>query len=336
MTTPEPRNPETERDTSFQTVLDCYLSLILDVAEALIAVSPEIGAAFQEQLIRVRTRLAFEPNVATLEASRNNVHLALEAFAEKTHHYNKAVADDLNRTLALVANGEEARSDRNIGYVAHLVDFVDQMEKALRSGDLPRLATQAVELRGFAESIELDSRDAFARLRQEIDDVRHRLREAELRASLDPLTEVANRREFDRQIEARIEAQREFCVLLFDLNEFKTVNDRFGHLWGDAVLKQVGARLSGQVRLRDFVCRWGGDEFVVILDCGLDPALARSRQISQWLTGPYRVAVEGREVLVDVGVSVGVAEYVAGETPDQLFRRVDGSMYRDKKTPALE
>ena len=103
---------------------------------------------------------------------------------------------------------------------------------------------------------------------------------------------------------------------------------------GDEVLKQVGSRLGGQVRSRDLVCRWGGDEFVVLLDCDLERAVTRSRQIVQWLNGVYQVHVEGAEMLVDVAVSVGVAVYIAGETSEQLLARVDESLYQHKNAPA--
>ena len=132
------------------------------------------------------------------------------------------------------------------------------MESAVRSADLPRLAAQTSDLRDFAQSIELDSRDDFARLRQKMVEIQHRLHEVELLATLDPLTGVANRRDLDRELGARIAAGQEFCVLLFDLNGFKDINDRFGHLYGDEVLKQLGARLSSQVRAHDYVCRNSG------------------------------------------------------------------------------
>jgi diguanylate cyclase (GGDEF)-like protein len=266
----------------------------------------------------------------TLEAGRATLRQLLEDFCEKARHYNQALARDLNQTLAIVAETEDSRSVRNVHYVERLVDFVEQMEAAVRSADLTWLASQAGQLRGFAESIELDSRDAYLEMRQKMKEAQRRLREAELLASLDPLTGVHNRREFDRQLASRIESKRPFCVLLVDLDEFKAVNDRLGHLYGDELLKQMGARLSGQVRSRDFVCRWGGDEFVVILDCELAHAETRSRQISQWLNGPYRVSADGREIRVDLGVSVGFAQYQPAETPEQLFRRVDEQMYRQK------
>jgi diguanylate cyclase (GGDEF)-like protein len=317
-------------DASFQAALDCYLSAIEDIADTIQAVSPEIGAACREQLVRLRERLTLDANSETLEASRAMLRHLLEDFWEKAREYNQALARDVNQTLAIVAQTEDSRSVRSVHYVERLVDFVEQMETAVRSGDMAGLASQAGHLRRFAESIELDSRDAYVELRTKMKEVQLRLQEAELLATLDPLTGVSNRREFDRQLAARIESQRPFCVLLFDLDEFKAVNDQLGHLYGDQLLKQLGARLSGQVRTRDFVCRWGGDEFVAILDCELAHAETRARQISQWINGPYRVTADGREIRVDLGVSVGCAQYVPGETPEQLFLRVDESMYRQK------
>jgi len=324
-----------ERDSAFEAALDCYLASILDIADMITGVFPELGATCLEQLNRLRARLAFEANKKTLDESRDTLHQILETFSATARHYTQALEDELNRTLALVAQTEEARSARNVHHVGHLVDFVDQMDKAVQTGNLDQLREQTVELRGFAESIELDTRDAFVQMRDQMREFQHRLREAELLASRDALTGLANRREFNRQLAARIQAQREFCVLLFDLDALKCFNDQFGHLYGDEILKQLGARLSSQIRTRDFVCRWGGDEFAVILNCGLDPGVARSQQIAQWVNRPYSVSVDGREVLVEVHVSVGIAEHAPGETPEHLFQRVDESMYRQKNGQSL-
>ncbi len=287
-------------------------------------------------MLSLRARLSDDPTPAALKESRAELHEILQVFCEKARLQNEALARDLKQTLSMVTRTEDSSAGRNIQHVEKLVDFVDRLESAVRSGDLPRLAVQTAELRDFAQSIELDSRDDFARLRQKMTEIQHRLHEAELLATLDPLTGVANRRDLDRELAARIEAQQEFCVLLFDLNGFKEINDRFGHLYGDEVLKQLGARLSTQVRARDYVCRWGGDEFVAILACDLNVAESRSRQIAERLNGPYHVMGPGREIRVDVAVTVGLAQYCAGESPEQLFRRVDESMYRKKHSSFLD
>ncbi len=88
------------------------------------------------------------------------------------------------------------------------------------------------------------------------------------------------------------------------------------------------------MRARDYVCRWGGDEFVAILACDLPIAESRSRQIADRLNGHYHVVGPAGEIRVDVAVTVGLAQYCAGESPEQLFRRVDESMYRQKQSSA--
>lgn len=331
MTPPDARAvSDAGRETPLPAALDCYLASILEIADLIAAVFPDLGATCQEQLHRLRARLTFEANQKTLEESRDSLRQILGGFSVTARHYTEALEEELNQTLGLVAETEETRSTRNIHNVAHLVDFVDEMEKALQAGNFDRLREQTAELRVFAESIELDTRDAFAQVRDQMREFQHRLREAELLAARDPLTGIANRREFNRQLAARIESKGEFCVLLFDLDALKCFNDHYGHLYGDEILKQLGTRLSSQIRTRDFVCRWGGDEFAVILNCGLDPGVARSQQIAEWVNRPYNVMIEGQEVSVEVHVSVGIVEYAAGETPAQLFQRVDESMYRQK------
>ena len=87
-------------------------------------------------------------------------------------------------------------------------------------------------------------------------------------AATDPLTQLWNRREGERLVGVRIGGQSPFSLLVIDLNRFKLINDEYGHQCGDRVLEFVAARLSESIRPTDTVCRWGGDEFVVLLDCG--------------------------------------------------------------------
>lgn len=167
-------------------------------------------------------------------------------------------------------------------------------------------------------------------LHAELSELQSKLREERLLAYLDPLTGVANRRGFNRQLAARIADGRDFCILLFDLNTFSRVNYDHGHLCGDEILRQLGNRLTTHVRPRDFVCRWGGDEFVAILECPLSNAQARAEEIAQLLCSPYTVTVEGKEVDVSIGVSVGVVERMPHETAEQVLHRADEAMYRQK------
>jgi diguanylate cyclase (GGDEF)-like protein len=327
---PERPRIESKRDAFLEAALDCYLASILDIAETVASLCSDIGATCHDQLVRLRGRVAYDATVKTLEESRNALHSELMDFSGKAREYNNVLAGDVAKALALLAQNENAVAVRNEKYIERLARFVEQMEQVARSGDRALAAGQAVELRGFVESMEQDSRDANTLLREKLAEFQNKLREVEFLASIDPLTGVANRREFDRQLAARIAADRAFCVLLFDLNTFQRVNYDHGHLCGDEILKQLGTRLSTHVRPRDFVCRWGGDEFAAILECSLANAEARAQEIARLLCSPYKVVLEGQEIEVNIGVSVGVAERSAGETAEQVFHRADDAMYRQK------
>lgn len=203
-------------------------------------------------------------------------------------------------------------------------DALDDLRSRLAGDPSPAALGRSGEelhgiLRNFREEVRLQNETRARDLEQ-----------VELLASLDPLTAVANRRDLERELTARIAGGQEFCVLLFDVNGFKTINDRYGHLLGDQVLKQVAARLASQVRVRDYVCRWGGDEFLAILACDLAIAGSRSGQIAERLSGAYHIAAEGQEIRVGVTVTVGFVQYRAGESAEELFRRADDAMYRQK------
>ena len=122
--------------------------------------------------------------------------------------------------------------------------------------------------------------------------------------------------------------QASIAVMLLDLDDFKPVNDRYGHAAGDAVLREVAGRLRGCVRDTDTVARLGGDEFGVLLESPLpDSVPAVAERIVAAVRAPC--VVEGAHV--SVGVSVGVAtEYDGVRDVDQLLRAADTGMYTAK------
>ncbi len=150
----------------------------------------------------------------------------------------------------------------------------------------------------------------------------------------DQLTGVANRRRFYEEAQrVLVQAEREllpFSLLYLDLDDFKGVNDRYGHACGDALLKHVSARLQNLTREGDLLTRFGGDEFVVLLKgvpAGeVDAVAARYRAA---LEGPFTV---DEQPLRGVG-SLGTVSYPEqGRTIDELLRHADADMYREKES----
>jgi diguanylate cyclase (GGDEF)-like protein len=156
-----------------------------------------------------------------------------------------------------------------------------------------------------------------------------RFAEAREQAELDSLTGLLNRRLFyeflSREIARAQRYERFVSLIVIDLDDFKRINDRIGHLGGDAVLAEVAHRIRGVVRATDIACRVGGDEFAVILP-------ESSREDAELLADRIGVAIRAQKI-DKVGVlkiSAGVAELRQDDTAADLFKRADHALYRAK------
>ena len=148
----------------------------------------------------------------------------------------------------------------------------------------------------------------------------------------DSLTDLANRVLLNERLEqalGRFQGEQMVAVHHLDLDQFKAVNDTFGHPAGDKLLKIVADRLRGLVRETDTIARMGGDEFVIVQAPITEPADATSlaQQIIEWMSEPYDI--DGQQAVV--GASIGIAVSPGdGQTPDKLLRNADLALYRAK------
>jgi diguanylate cyclase (GGDEF)-like protein len=157
----------------------------------------------------------------------------------------------------------------------------------------------------------------------------NRFREARQQADLDALTGLHNRRFFHetlaRECARAHRYERQLSLVVFDLDDFKDVNDRIGHLAGDAVLAEAAERVRGVVRTSDIACRVGGDEFAVILpESSIGDADQLYRRIQNAISS--RPLGQGGKLFL----SAGVAELRAEDDPVSFFQRADEALYRAK------
>ena len=156
--------------------------------------------------------------------------------------------------------------------------------------------------------------------------------EVESAAAIDKLTNLPNRKAFDIGISVLLnDSQRHKTTLglmLLDLDHFKAINDTYGHLAGDYVLTETAETLRSTIRSEDFICRWGGEEFVIVVrDC--------DEQHLMLLAEKIRAAIEAADYTfkgtsIAVTTSLGVATRIGGEYIDHMIYRADKALYRAK------
>ena len=171
---------------------------------------------------------------------------------------------------------------------------------------------------------------ALVRSRRQLAQARDEARRNRRLADLDGLTGLHNRRYFHEQLAREVaRAQRygrALALVVFDLDDFKSINDRIGHLAGDAVLAETAERARGVVRSADIACRVGGDEFAVLLP-------EASGREAELLCRRLHRAVSSTAVAEagNVSVSAGIAELRADDDPNTFFERADQALYRAKE-----
>ena len=152
---------------------------------------------------------------------------------------------------------------------------------------------------------------------------------------LDDLTTAFNRRHLDNYLEEELERDRRygrtFSLLFFDLDRLKDVNDRYGHLAGSRVLREVASLIEGKLRKSDRIFRYGGDEFVVTLpETGAEGALRVAHRLRRAVRSHRFLGAEGRAVTLTA--SFGIATFPQdGSSQEEMIRVADQAMYRVKE-----
>ncbi len=154
-------------------------------------------------------------------------------------------------------------------------------------------------------------------------------------STLDPLTGLINRRVLMRRLTSEIAHLSErkassFSIMMFDLDRFKRINDNYGHIIGDKVLKNIAVILQAGLREHDIVARFGGEEFIAVLpNCNGEEAVAIAERIRASCYGTHLKSPNGDDI--QISTSVGVTEYEPGEAIDVTLNRVDELLYKAKE-----
>lgn len=317
-----------------QATMQSYRAALQGMADCGKQVFPQFGDDMRQSLIQLQKSLSSDVPPAVVLETQRQVDIQIREWGNRASDYLKEKTSEVKEIMTLMAKAAQTVSERDQKYVGQFEQLTTRLESIAGLEDLTiirqSLSQSASELKSKVDDMARDGRRAVEQLHDELRVYQARVEEAERLAFRDSLTGLDNRLYVEQQLAFRVKRAQPFCVILFDLNHFKQVNDSWGHLAGDELLKQFAHELKSFFRPTDTVGRWGGDEFIAVMDCGVNEATRHIENLPKWLFGDYKIAVGGAQKKVNVTASFGMAVWQSGETPLQVIGRADAAMYSQK------
>jgi diguanylate cyclase (GGDEF)-like protein/PAS domain S-box-containing protein len=307
-------DPSAVIPTRVQAALDVMAEgvLLLDQQERIVLAN----AAFAERLGRSPAKL-LGLKASDLDWRRPDSSQAVDAFpwAESIRESRTSVG----APLSIEADSDEAR--------IFVVNSSPVLDGWGRSKGAIVTFDDVTELEKKSAALE----EALAMLEKSQDEIRLRNEELQVLAKRDPLTGVANRRAFFEWLERQFAAARRdgqtLCCIMADIDHFKRINDTHGHSAGDEVIRRIAEALTAEVRSGDSVCRYGGEEFCLVLPgAPMEAATAVAERLRRRIESPGFARVP-------VTASFGVSSSRFGATkPSELINQADDALYASKQS----
>jgi diguanylate cyclase (GGDEF)-like protein len=331
------RPAEAPSDDLLSASLEAYRGALQSMGEHAARACPAVGAELRQNLTGLTDCLTGEVTSDSLTETGKEAGKQLEKWGDRAVEYLNTKTAEVKELLIVLARTAASVGERDHQYNDHFNQFTTRLRTISNLEDLTQvrasLVQQAKELKTYVDQMEQDSHRLVETLQTEVTAYEEKLKKVEELALRDPLTGLSNRRNVEERIEMRIARGSTFCVVMLDLNRLKLVNDEHGHLAGDNLLQQFAQELRSSVRSSDVVGRWGGDEFMLVLDGEEASAKVQIERLQKWVFGQYtiRPGKGSGEVKVKVDAAVGLAQWHTGETLGTVVEKADAAMYQQKQ-----
>lgn len=243
------------------------------------------------------------------------------------------IDEEIQQMLSMVS----AASKGNEQYGQVLNTFTNDLNKKNVSVDQMQTMISRLqqETKTVAEQNNKLREQLFASLTQ-VKDLRSNLDNVKKESITDALTGIGNRKAFTAEmhkvIQETVKKGETLCVIMIDIDHFKKFNDKYGHLVGDQVLKLVATTLKENIKGRDFVARWGGEEFGLLLpNTSLSDAVVLGDQLRLTVASKKIIRKPQNEDLGTITLSMGTTTFIYGENPNDFVDRADQALYRAKQ-----
>jgi diguanylate cyclase (GGDEF)-like protein len=316
------------------TTIAAYGSALREMGNCGIDACPALGENLKRNLSKLERGLSVDMSREKVDATETKVREHLQDWGMNAARQNQQRTREVRELLIVMAHTAESVGERDQRCAGQMNLVTKRLERIASLDDLAEVRASieesAADLKSSIERMSAEGKAAIEELQGEVSNYQARLEEAEHIASSDRLTGLRSRLWVENQIESRIASGSPLCIAIADIDDFKKVNDKYGHMTGDELLKQFSTEMKSACRSTDAIGRWGGDEFIILLECGLGKAKAQMERAREWVCGNYKIELNTGPITLRVNASLGLAEYRAPETMKELLSRADAAMYEHK------
>jgi diguanylate cyclase len=314
-------------------LVNCIREFALDLTEL-------DSAKFKEDLSGLAETLGGDEKLSRLQARFKNHTEAIGAFARRQKGYLSDRETEFKDIIDILSKAMAAVDSENREYNRSILEQSRRLEEVTRLDDIKRLKRallrEAEQLRQAVRQKESRDLAKIEKLSHKVSALNRELESARTESERDSLTGICNRRAFDRYLAELITRNtlqaRPFALLMIDIDNFKRINDAYGHLAGDRVLVTLVNKFRQSVRGQDLLARYGGEEFaILLLGASLRNAIKKSQQICESIAST-RYVLEGMPAweALTITVSIGVSAWCTGDTEATLVSRADKALYAAK------
>jgi diguanylate cyclase len=275
-------------------------------------------------------------------------HIQFEKFLKTLNNRIVRVNDFINQTLQFSQESNKDSKQLNLDLNSNLSDMKTSINNSANLDDaknavfshmdslISQINQYCIKQESSSEVLVAQMDKLSEQLRATEDEatrLKDDLAELRVRAQTDPLTNLPNRYSYNERLTQEYNRWRRYrhalTLVIGDIDLFKSVNDEHGHAFGDHVLKTIASFLSESIRESDFIARFGGEEFVLLLP--ETSIIDATRAMNKIRSGVSKLTVKNNGTMVPVTISFGISEFEKDDTAKAVFERADAALYRAKE-----
>jgi len=320
--------------TSVRALLQFIKEFVLDLKE--------LGSdAFKHDIGALEAKFKSDEKLKKTQSCFHKHKKKIRRFVAQQKKYLEEREKELKDIIDLLVNAMVTLDTDNQKYNQRIFRQSEKIEQITRLDDIKRIKQALIqEIENIKQTVrEKQDHDSkkLKSLSKKVSTLNHELKKAKVDSVTDELTRIHNRKAFDSYIKELIDqnaiAQTSFALLMVDVDDFKGVNDAYGHQTGDRVLLALANKCRNIIRNEDFMARYGGDEFIVVLpNASLQNASKKAQKFCEAIaTTRYSLDDIKTGHTLSITVSIGVSAYRQGDTPATITDRADQALYVAKR-----